>query len=52
MRITKHTVVSGQMTGIGYCALSLLRAFARVGKKIEWVSVAADPFTTSSPKTK
>jgi len=40
-------VISGQMTGVGYHALSLVRALARVGKDIGWVLIGADPSTNS-----
>ena len=42
-------VISGRMTGVGYHALSLVRAFARVGKDVEWVLIGADPSTNSLP---
>lgn len=43
-------VISGQMTGVGYHALSLVRALARVGKDIEWILMGADPSSNSIPK--
>jgi len=36
-------VVSGQLTGVGYYTLSLVRALARVCDDVEWVLLGADP---------
>ena len=43
-------VISGQMTGVGYFALALVRALARAGTDIEWVLMGADPSVDSIPK--
>jgi glycosyltransferase involved in cell wall biosynthesis len=51
MRVgVNSAVISGRMTGVGYHALSLVRALARVGKGIEWVLMGADPATDSLPR--
>jgi glycosyltransferase involved in cell wall biosynthesis len=50
MRIgVNAAVISGQMTGVGYYALSLVRALARVGQEIEWVLMGADSSTGLLP---
>jgi glycosyltransferase involved in cell wall biosynthesis len=50
MRIAINSaVISGQMTGVGYHALSLARALGRVGQNVEWFLIGADPSVTGLP---
>src|SRR5579863_3246435 len=42
-------VISGRMTGVGYFALSLVRALPQAGKDIEWVLLGTDPSVNTLP---
>lgn len=51
MRVGVNVAVTrGQITGVGYYTLCLVRALARVGEGIEWVLIGADPSDPLIPR--
>ena len=51
MRVGINVAVTrGQITGVGYYTLCLVRALARVGDGIEWVLIGADPSDALIPR--